>query len=137
MRTLERKKMSKTTPWNEIKAEYLRGVTPKELAEKYSLKAQAIYDKANRDNWVQEKSRIAEKTLEITQERIASLTNLALDTLCEVINDSESRKDIKVQAAKALLDISGLKNSKQVIEGIESGVNVIINRESVAVESNN
>lgn len=127
----------KTTPWNKIKAEYLQGVTPKQLAEKYKVKAQAIYDKANRDNWIEEKSRIAEKTLEITQERIAGLTNLALDTLCEVINDSECKKDTKVQAAKALLDISGLKNSKQVIEGIESGVNVIINRQAVQVESNN
>lgn len=127
----------KTTPWNKIKSEYLQGVTPKQLAEKYKVKAQAIYDKANRDNWIEEKSRIAEKTLEITQERIAGLTNLALDTLCEVINDSECKKDTKVQAAKALLDISGLKNSKQVIEGIESGVNVIINRQAVQVESNN
>lgn len=129
--------MTKTTPWNKIKSEYLQGVTPKQLAEKYKVKAQAIYDKANRDNWIEEKSRIAEKTLEITQERIAGLTNLALDTLCEVINDSECKKDTKVQAAKALLDISGLKNSKQVIEGIESGVNVIINRQAVQVESNN
>ena len=127
----------KTTPWNEIKAEYLQGVTPKELATKYKLKAQAIYDKANRDNWIEERSRIAEKTLEITQEKIQGLTNLALDTLCNVIKDSTTEKNTKVQAAKALLDISGLKNSKQVIEGIESGVNVIVNREAVQIESNN
>lgn len=127
----------KTTPWNKIKAEYLQGVTPKELALKYKLKAQAIYDKANRDNWIADKSRIAEKTLEITQEKIQSLTNLALDTLCNVINDSKTEKNTKVQAAKALLDISGLKNSKQVIEGIEGGVNVVINREAVSVESLN
>lgn len=127
----------KTTPWNKIKAEYLQGVTPKELALKYRLKAQAIYDKANRDNWIDDRSRIAEKTLEITQEKIQGLTNLALDTLCEVINDSKTEKNTKVQAAKAILDISGLKNSKQVIEGIEGGVNVVINREAVCVESNN
>ena len=30
--------MAKTTPWNKIKADYLNGVTPKELAEKYGLK---------------------------------------------------------------------------------------------------
>ena len=129
--------MSKTTPWNEIKAEYLRGVTPKELAEKYDVKAKSIHEKASKESWVDEKTSIVKNMQEITQERIANLTNLALDTLCEVINDSECKKDTKVQAAKALLDISGLKNSKQVIEGIESGVNVIINRESVAVESNN
>ena len=129
--------MSKTTPWNEIKVEYLQGVTPKELAEKYDIRADLIHKKANRDNWTAEKESIKEKAREITQERIKELTNLAIDTLCEVVNDSSTEKNTKVQAAKALLDISGLKNSKQVIEGIESGVNVIINRESVAVESNN
>ena len=127
----------KTTPWNEIKAEYLQGVTPKDLAEKYNIKPKTIHDKCNKEGWVQEKQSICENVREITQERIANLTNLALDTLCEVINDSECKKDTKVQAAKALLDISGLKNSKQVIEGIESGVNVIINRQAVQVESNN
>lgn len=127
----------KTTPWNKIKAEYLQGVTPRELAEKYKLKPRSISDKAYNENWNEEKARICENVREITQERIKELTNLAVDTLCEVINDSECKKDTKVQAAKALLDISGLKNSKQVIEGIESGVNVIINRQAVQVESNN
>ena len=129
--------MSKTTPWNKIKSEYLQGVTPKELAEKYKIKAKTVIDKASKEDWVDEKATISNNLLQNVQERIQGLTNLALDTLCEVINDSSTEKNTKVQAAKALLDISGLKNSKQVIEGIESGVNVIINRESVAVESNN
>ena len=127
----------KTTPWNKIKAEYLQGVTPKELAEKYKLKPRSISDKAYNENWNEEKARICENIREITQERIKELTNLAIDTLCEVVNDSKCEKNTKVQAAKALLDISGLKNSKQVIEGIEGGVNVIVNREAVCVESNN
>lgn len=129
--------MTKTTPWNKIKSEYLQGVTPKELAEKYELKAKTIHDKCNKEGWVQEKQSICENLREITQERIAGLTNLALDTLAEVVNDKECEKNTRVQAAKALLDISGLKNSKQVIEGIESGVNVVINREAVNVESLN
>ena len=127
----------KTTAWNKIKAEYLQGVTPKELAEKYKIKAKAISDKAYDENWKLEKAKISENIREITQERIQALTNLAIDTLCEVVNDKKTERNTKVQAAKALLDISGLKNSKQVIEGIESGVNVIINREAVHVESNN
>lgn len=127
----------KTTPWNKIKAEYLQGVTPKELAEKYKIDVKKVNDKASRDKWAKQKAEISIKTHENIQERIQSLTNLALDTLCEVINDSKTEKNTKVQAAKALLDISGLKNSKQVIEGIEGGVNVIVNREAVNVESLN
>jgi hypothetical protein len=129
--------MAKTTPWNKIKAEYLQGVTPKELALKYKIKARSISDKAYEEDWKIEKMRISENIREITKERIQALTNLAIDTLCEVVNDSSTEKNTKVQAAKALLDISGLKNSKQVIEGIEGGVNVIVNREAVQIESNN
>lgn len=127
----------KTTPWNEIKAEYLQGVTPKELAAKYDIKAKTIHEKASKESWVDEKESICKNVQEVTQEKIQSLTNLALDTLCNVINDSSTEKNTKVQAAKAILDISGLKNSKQVIEGIEGGVSVIVNREAVQVESNN
>lgn len=127
----------KTTAWNKIKAEYLQGVAPRELALKYKIPAKTIHEKASKESWVDEKERICKNVQEVTQEKIQSLTNLALDTLCNVINDSSTEKNTKVQAAKALLDISGLKNSKQVIEGIESGVNVIVNREAVQVESNN
>ena len=129
--------MARTTAWNEIKAEYLQGVTPKELSAKYDIPAKTIHEKASKESWVDEKASICKNVQEITQERIASLTNLALDTLVEVVNDIKCEKNVKVQAAKALLDISGLKNSKQVIEGIESGINVVINREAVAVESLN
>lgn len=128
--------MAKTTPWNKIKAEYLQGVTPKELAEKYQLKAKQISDKANQEKWVAEKTKIYENVRENVQERIQGLTNLALDTLAEVINDSETEKNVKVSACKAILDISGLKSIKQEVSGVE-GVSVVINREAVHVESNN
>jgi uncharacterized protein (UPF0147 family) len=131
----------KTTAWNEIKAEYLQGVTPKELSLKYKIPAKTIHEKASKESWVDEKASInasiCKNVQEVTQERIQNLTNDALDTLCEVVNDKKCEKNVRVQAAKAILDISGLKNSKQVIEGIEGGVNVVINREAVSVESLN
>jgi len=128
--------MAKTTPWYEIKAEYLQGVTPKELAEKYKITAKTIHEKASKERWVDEKTSICKNLQEGVQERIKSLTNLALDTLVEVINDSETEKNVKVSACKAILDISGLKSIKQEVSGVE-GVSVVINREAVHVESNN
>lgn len=128
--------MAKTTPWNEIKAEYLQGVTPKELAEKYKITAKTIHEKASKERWVDEKTSICKNLQEGVLERIKSLTNLALDTLVEVINDSETEKHVKVSACKAILDISGLKSIKQEVSGVE-GVSVVINREAVHVESNN
>ena len=128
--------MSKAIAWNKIKADYLNGVTPKKLANKYKITAKQIHDKASRDNWVAEKASISEKTRETVQERIKELTNLALETLCKVINDPESDNKDKVSASRAILDVSGLKSLKQEVTGV-SGMNVIINREAVQVESNN
>lgn len=129
--------MAKTTPWNKIKADYLNGVTPKELAEKYKLTPKQIHDKASKENWTTEKSRICENVRENVQERIKDLTNLALETLCNVINDPESDNKDKVSASKAILDVSGLKSSKQELSGTLQTPTVIINREPVYVESDN
>lgn len=128
--------MKQTTPWHEIKAEYLQGVTPKELAEKYKISGKTIREKASKEGWVEAKTTICNNLQQDIQERIKGLTNVALDALCEVINDPECKNTDKVSAARAILDISGLKSLKQDISGIE-GVSVVINREAVQVESNN
>ena len=128
--------MAKTTPWNKIKKEYLDGVAPKELAVKYKIKARSISDKAYEEDWKEEKTRISENVRDDVQSRIKELTNLALDTLKNVINDPEAKHTDKVSASKALLDVSGLKAQKIEASGIQ-GTNVIINREAVLVESDN
>ena len=128
--------MAKTTPWNKIKVDYLNGVTPKELAEKYKIDINKLYYKIDNDSWAKEKTKINENIRNDVQERIKELTDLALETLCEVIKAGDSKYQDKVSASKAILDVSGLKSLKQEIEGI-GGMNVIINREAVHVESNN
>lgn len=128
--------MAKTTPWNKIKADYLNGVTPKELAEKYKIDINKLYYKIDNDSWAKEKTKINENIRNDVQERIKELTNLALETLCEVIKAGDSKYQDKVSASKAILDVSGLKSLKQEVTGV-SGMNVIINREAVHVESNN
>lgn len=128
--------MAKITLWNKIKADYLNGVTPKELAEKHKIDINKLYKKIENDKWAVELREIKGKIGNDVQERIKELTNLALETLCEVIKAGDSKYQDKVSASKAILDVSGLKSLKQEIEGI-SGMNVIINREAVHVESNN
>jgi uncharacterized protein YjcR len=128
--------MAKITAWNKIKADYLNGVTPKELASKYKITAKQIHEKASKEHWVDEKASICKNLQEDVQERIKELTNLALETLCEVIKADDSKYQDKVSASKAILDVSGLKSLKQEVTGV-SGMNVIINREAVHVESNN
>lgn len=110
-------KYKKATPWLKIKAEYLQGATPKELAENYKIKAKTISDKANRENWVSEKAEIIEKTRESIQDKIQTYSNEAIEVLRGVMNGYETENKDKVSAAKAILDLSGLKTSKQEITG--------------------
>ena len=129
--------MAKTTPWNKIKADYLNGVSPKELAKKYNIGIDKLYNKIDNDSWAKEKTEINVNIRNNVQERIKDLTNLALETLCNVINDPESDNKDKVSASKAILDVSGLKSSKQELSGTLQTPTVIINREPVYVESDN
>lgn len=124
------------TPWNKIKAEYLQGVTPKELAAKHNLTAKQISDKANEEKWVAEKTKISENIRDKVEKLIEKATSLAVNNLIDILIKDEARDSDKINASRAILDVSGLKSIKQDITGID-GVSVIINREAVHVESNN
>lgn len=124
--------MTKTTPWLKIKAEYLQGVTPKELAKKYNLTAKRISDKATKEKWVAEKTEICVKVREKTQDKIERITDLALDRLEEILSGSILRQDFVSAIGKAI-DISGLKNSKQEITGA-GGAPLSIQKEYILPE---
>ena len=108
--------MAKTTPWAKIKADYLNGGTPKELAEKYKISIEKLYNKIDNDSWAKEKTEINGNIRNDVQERIKRLTNKALDALESVINDPECKHADKVSASRALLDVSGLKTQKHELE---------------------
>lgn len=109
--------MAKGIAWVKIKSEYLQGVTPKELGEKYGLTAKQISDKANKEKWVAEKAKMCEKVRENTQERIERITNIALIRLEDVLLNDEVRPSDLVNAIGKAFDVSGLKSSKQEITG--------------------
>lgn len=117
--------MKHTTPWNKIKAEYLQGVPPKELAQKYKLSGKTIREKASKEGWVDEKTTICNNLQQDVQERIKEMTNVALEALCDVINDPECKNTDKVSAARAILDVSGLKSLKQEVSGVK-GINIVV-----------
>ncbi len=119
--------MAKITPWTKIKAEYLQGATPKELALKYKTKAKTITEKASKEGWVVEKTIICNNLQEIIQDKIKDLSNNALEVLNEVMNSPEAKDADKISAAKAILDVSGLKTQKQEITGDIKTTNPVIN----------
>nr|DAD89864.1 MAG TPA: hypothetical protein [Myoviridae sp. ctsip2] len=111
-------KNAKPIHWNKIKAEYLQGAFPRELAKKFGITAKQISDKANSEKWVQQKAQISEKVRENVEEKISRITNLALDRLEEILEGSILRPDFVSAIGKAI-DISGLKTAKQEITGID------------------
>lgn len=126
--------MAKGIAWNKIKAEYLQGVTPKELAEKYKIEIEKLYKKIENDKWAAELREIKGKIGNEVQEQIKVLTNLALEALKNVIKDGESKPADIVAASRAILDVSGLKSLKQELSGTLTAPTVIIDHEVVEVE---
>ena len=109
--------MAKNTPWTKIKADYLSGITPRELAQKYKIKAKAISDKANKEQWVSEKSEICEKVRKTVEDNIKDGATEAIEYLREVVNNNEEKTVDRIAAAKGLLSVSGLEKSEKKITG--------------------
>lgn len=109
--------MAKETPWLEIKTAFLKGVTAKELAVKYKIKARSITDKAYEERWNDEKTIIFENIRDRVTERVERVTDLALIRLEGVLLDEDIKTSDLVQAIGKAFDISGLKSSKQELTG--------------------
>lgn len=105
--------MKKAIPWVKIKKEYLEGVKPKIIAEKYNITSDSIRTKASKEKWKIEKDAICNKLPQKIEDRINGLTNKALDTCESVIDNPRAAYRDKLQAAKIIMDISGLKKEKR------------------------
>ena len=59
------------TPWSKIRAEWLKGgITQAELAKKYGVSVKTIQNRAYKEGWKNEKSKIREKVEEQTRDRV-------------------------------------------------------------------
>ena len=116
--------MAKTTPWNKIKAEYLKGSSPKELAEKYSLKPKAISNKATIEKWAGQRKQIKANISKNIEEEINDGAKEAINFLRQVINSLDEETKDRISAAKGLLDVSGLKTQKHEVEN--KGINIVV-----------
>lgn len=116
--------------WQEIKAEYLRGVAPREIAQKYGIRVKGLHEKASKEGWTKEKESLAkniqEKVQRTIEDKITSLTDKALVVLEDILTDSEIKPEVKVQAVGKVLDISGLKfEKKELTTGSDLTIQVV------------
>ena len=105
------------TPWADIKAEYLHGVTPKDLAEKYGIKAKTIHEKASKESWVAEKTSICKNVQESVEDEIREGAKDSIRYLRKVVNNPSEKTLDRISAAKGLLSVSGLEKSEKKITG--------------------
>lgn len=105
--------------WAKVKKDYLEGVTHKELCKKYKIDIDRLYKKIENEKWAAERREIQGNIGNIVKDRVQALTNKALDTLETIIEDDSAKDCDRVSAARAVLDISGLKSSKQEITGAD------------------
>lgn len=117
--------MAKTTPWNKIKAEYLKGSSPKELAQKYKLKPKAISNKATIEKWANEKKQIKANISKNVEKDIENGAKEAICFLREVVNCTDEETKDRISAAKGLLDVSGYKSQKHQLENTGISIQVI------------
>jgi hypothetical protein len=103
----------KTTPWNRIKAEYLDGVTPKELAIKYDITAKSISNKANKEKWTSKKAKINENLGDRVQKELEEITTLGIKRLKELLNSKEIKPNELISAIRLGFETTLLNKNKE------------------------
>lgn len=116
--------------WNEIYTKYLQGAKPKELAQEYAIDLKKISAKIKSEKWAQKKNALKEKIAGGFEKKMELLTQKAFLQLENILNDEMASATSKIQAAKAIIDLSGFKKDKKESFG-ETKYEVFINRESV------
>lgn len=95
-------KKMKTTPWNKIKAEYLAGATPKELALKYKISAKSISDKFSKGGVVEEKRKISKEIEEQIKEKTILSAEEVLELITKIATNEQEKTSNRLKAAELL-----------------------------------
>ena len=117
--------------WNEIFTDYILGQKPAELAENFNITLEKISAKIRSEKWAAKRKKICDSVLDNFEKRLDGLTQKAFEQLEDILCDEMASSTSKIQAAKTIIDLAGLKKEKKDAER-EITFEVFINRESVA-----
>ena len=116
--TKKKTKSVKDYPWFEIKKDYLNGVEPKAIAEKYKFEdITTLYNAIDNRGWNKEKTEIHENIRNDVEEAIREGARESIMYLRDVVNNPEEKTLDRISAAKGLLSVSGLEKSEKKITG--------------------
>ena len=116
--------------WNEVYTAYLQGTKPAELAKEFNIDAKKINAKIKSEKWSQKKNKLKEKISGSFEKKLENLTQRAFTQLEEILNDENAPATSKIQAAKTIIDLAGIKKEKKEKDA-QNSYQIFINRESV------
>lgn len=96
--------------WNKIKALYLKGNKPKDIAEQFGIKAKAISDKATSEKWTRKKSQISAKIESTIETDLKEISELCTKELKELLK-KDLKPSEKIQAIRLGYDITLLNKN--------------------------
>lgn len=120
--------------WNEIYTSYLQGAKPTELAEKYNVDAKKINAKIRSEKWAQKRKKIKDNIADSFEKKLEQLAQKAFLQLENILNDEMASATSKIQAAKTIIDLTGMKKDKKdkMEYSKDTKYEIYINREAVA-----
>ena len=116
--------------WIEIFTLYLQGEKPSAIAAKCGINYSELASKIKSGKWVQKRNMLREKIEGLMEKRLERLAQMAFEQLEEILTDESASATSKMQAAKTIIDIAGLKKDKKE-SSKEPKYEIFINRESV------
>ena len=116
--------------WTEIYTSYLQGAKPTELAKEFNIDVKKISAKIKSEKWSLKKNKLKEKINGNFEKKLDKLTQKAFAQLEEILTDDTAPATSKIQAAKTIIDLAGLKKDKKEKEN-DTHFEIFINRESV------
>lgn len=104
--------MNKAIPWTKLTADYMSGIQPKELSKKYDVPVAVIHRKLSANGTTQKLRDIKSSLQDEIREKIEKASSKVIDKLFNIVESDEANNSDVVAAARAILDVSGLKSQK-------------------------
>ena len=116
--------------WIDIFMRYIQGEKPSAIAAKTGVEFSEIAAKIKAEKWVQKRTLLREKMEGLFEKKLERLAQKAFEQLEDILSDETASSTSKMQAAKTIIDVAGLKKDKKDLQK-EVSYEVYINRKSV------
>jgi hypothetical protein len=104
--------MDKAIPWTKVTADYLQGIQPKELSKKYDIPVAVIHRKLSANGTTQKLREVKSSLQDEIRSKIEKASSKVIDRLFKIVESDDATNSDVVAAARAILDVSGLKSQK-------------------------